>query len=283
MPISSDKLQPERISQLKDLAQEARIKVIEMLEKAKSGHPAGSLGMADVFTVLYFQILKFQANNPHWEDRDYLLLSNGHICPILYAVLNMAGFFPAIELNTLRKINSRLQGHPHLGSLPGIESTSGPLGQGISQACGLALALKRDSKKNRVFCITSDGEHQEGQTWESYLFAAKYQLDNLTIIIDRNFIQIEGNTERVMPLEKLRNKIESFGIQTYEIDGHNIQQIVSVCKVAIKDGKPSAIIANTTPGKGVDFMENKYQWHGRAPNKNEAEIAIDQLKKPRIK
>ncbi|KUK78945.1 MAG: Transketolase domain protein, partial [Microgenomates bacterium 39_7] len=282
MSISSDKLQPERISQLEDLAQEAKIKVIEMLEKANSGHPAGSLGMADVFTVLYFQILKFQANNPHWEDRDYLLLSNGHICPILYAVLNMTGFFPAIELNTLRKIHTRLQGHPHLGSLPGLENTSGPLGQGISQACGLALALKRDKKKNRVFCITSDGEHQEGQTWESYLFAAKYQLDNLTIIIDRNFIQIEGNTEKVMPLENLRQKIEAFGIQTYEIDGHDIQQIFSVCKVAIKDGQPSAIIANTIPGKGVDFMENKYQWHGRAPNKDEAKIAIDQLKRPRI-
>ena len=278
MTSSSDKLSSDRISQLKDLAREARIKVIEMLEKAESGHPAGSLGMADVFTVLYFQVLKYQANNPSWPQRDYLLLSNGHICPILYALLNMVGFFPAIELNSLRKINSRLQGHPQLGSLPGIENSSGPLGQGISQACGLALALKRDNKKNRVFCITSDGEHQEGQTWESYLFAAKYQLDNLTIIVDRNFIQIEGNTEQVMPLETLRKKIETFSIKTYEVDAHNLQQIFTVCEVAIQDQYPSVIIANTIPGKGVDFMENKHEWHGKAPDASEAEQAIKQLK-----
>lgn len=273
----TDKLKPERLSQLKDLTREAKIKVIEMLQKAGSGHPAGSLGMAEVFIVLYFQTLKLQPNNPRWTQRDYLLLSNGHICPILYATLNLAGFFPAIELNSLRQINSRLQGHPHLGSLPGVENTSGPLGQGISQACGLALALKRDGKKNRVFCVMSDGEQQEGQVWESYLFASKYNLSNLTMIIDRNFIQIGGSTEEIMPIENLRRKLKAFDLKTYEIDAHDIQQIATVTKVAIEDEEPSIIIANTIPGKGVDFMENKSEWHGKAPNDSEAKDAIKQL------
>lgn len=274
----TDKLPPEKMSQLEDLTTEAKIKVIEMLEKAGSGHPAGSLGMAEIFIVLYFEILKLNPNKPNWTERDFLLLSNGHICPILYATLNLAGFFPAIELNSLRQINSRLQGHPHLGSLPGIENTSGPLGQGISQACGLALALKRDKKTNRVFCLMSDGEQQEGQSWESYLFASKYDLSNLTIIIDRNNIQISGQTEKIMPLENLRHKLRSFGLQAYEIDGHDIQQIVTATQVAIEDDAPSVIIANTIPGKGVDFMENKSEWHGKAPSTSEARQAIKQLK-----
>lgn len=278
MSNSAPKISKDKIQQLEGLAKEARVKVIEMISHAGSGHPAGSLGMADIFVALYFEILKFQPNNPTWKNRDYLFLSNGHICPILYAVLNMTGFFPAIQLNTLRKISSRLQGHPHYGSLPGVENTSGPLGQGISQAAGLALALKRDKKKNRIFCIMSDGEQQEGQVWEAYQFINKYQLDNLTCIIDRNFIQIEGKTEEIMPLESLQKKIESFGLKTYQVNGHDFAEIIAVIKKAVSDKLPSAIIANTIPGKGVTFMENKSEWHGKAPNAEETKIALAQLK-----
>ncbi len=274
---SAPKISKDKIQQLEGLAREARVKVIEIISHAGSGHPAGSLGMADIFVALYFEILKFQPNNPTWKNRDYLFLSNGHICPILYAVLNMTGFFPAIELNTLRKINSRLQGHPHYGSLPGVENTSGPLGQGISQAAGLALALKRDKKKNRVFCIMSDGEQQEGQVWETYQFINKYQLDNLTCVIDRNFIQIEGNTEKIMPLENLQEKIKSFGLKTYQINGHDFVEIIAIIKKAVNDNLPSVIIANTIPGKGVSFMENKSEWHGKAPNSEETVLALNEL------
>ena len=279
MNSTAQKISSEKIQQLQSLANEARIKVIEMITHAKSGHPAGSLGMADIFIALYFEILAVQPSNPTWRNRDYLLLSNGHICPILYAVLNMKGFFPAIELNTFRQLNSRLQGHPHYGSLPGIENTSGPLGQGISQAAGLALAFKRDKKKNKVFCVMSDGEQQEGQVWEAYQFINKYQLDNLTCIIDRNFIQIEGDTEKIMPLESLEKKIESFGLKSYQMDGHSFKEIITTIKIAIKDKQPSVIIANTTPGKGVSFMENKSEWHGKAPSKDEAQVALEELLK----
>ncbi len=275
---SNRQLSAERILQLQTLAKEARIKIIEMISRAGSGHPAGSLGMADIFVVLYFEILNYQPNNPTWKNRDYLLLSNGHICPVLYAVLNLAGYFPAIELNTFRKLNSKFQGHPHYSSLQGIENTSGPLGQGISQAAGIALALKRDKKKNRVFCVMSDGEQQEGQVWEAYQFINKYHLDNLTCIIDRNRIQIGGNTEKIMPLENLKSKLNSFGLNPYEIDGHNFQQIFSIINTAISDNQPSVIIANTVPGKGVDFMENKSEWHGKAPDKKEAQLALKQVK-----
>lgn len=274
---STRQLSAERILQLQTLAKEARIKIIEMISRAGSGHPAGSLGMADIFVILYFEILKYQPNNPTWKNRDYLLLSNGHICPVLYAVLNLAGFFPAIELNTFRKLNSKFQGHPHYSSLQGIENTSGPLGQGISQAAGIALALKRDKKKNRVFCVMSDGEQQEGQVWEAYQFINKYHLDNLTCIIDRNRIQIGGDTEEIMPLENLNSKLNSFGLNPYEIDGHNFQQIFSIINTAISDNQPSVIIANTIPGKGVEFMENKSEWHGKAPNEKETQLALKQV------
>lgn len=278
MLTANHQLSAERISQLQTLATETRIKIIEMISQAGSGHPAGSLGMTDIFVTLYFEILKYQPNNPTWRNRDYLLLSNGHICPVLYAVLNLAGFFPAIELNSFRKLNSRLQGHPHYPSLPGVENTSGPLGQGISQAAGLALALKRDKKKNRVFCVMSDGEQQEGQVWEAYQFINKYKLDNLTCIIDRNQIQISGVTEEIMPLDNLKSKLNSFGLNPYEIDGHDLQQIYSVTKTAMTDSQPAVIIANTIPGKGVDFMEHKSEWHGKAPNAEETKIALAQLK-----
>ncbi len=268
----------QEIKLLAEIANKLRIDVIKMLAEAGSGHPAGSLGMADIFAVLYFAILNHDPAKPHWGKRDYLILSNGHICPILYASLSQAGYFEQDLLYSLRKLNSQLQGHPHLETLPGVENTSGPLGLGISQACGLALSLKMDQKSNHVYCVMSDGEQQEGETWEAYLLAAKYNLNNLTAIIDRNQIQIEGQTQEVMPLKKLDQKISSFGWQTQIIDGHNFKEILKSLSQAKKTKQPLAIIANTIPGKGVDFMENDHQWHGRAPNKDQAQKAINQLK-----
>jgi transketolase len=260
-------------------ARTIRESVITMLLQAGSGHSAGSLGMTDVFAALYFEILKHDPNNPSWEERDFVLLSNGHICPVWYASLAEAGYFDKTELATLRRLGSRLQGHPHLGSLPGVENTSGPLAQGLSQAAGLALGLKMDNKPNRVFCLMSDGEQQEGQVWEAYLFAAAKQLDNLIVMIDRNYIQIDGYTEFVMPLDSLKDKLEAFEWHVIEIDGNNFDEIIGA--VAAADAittQPTAIICNTTPGAGVGFMEGKYQWHGKPPSKEEAKQAIDELR-----
>ncbi len=262
---------------LKKIAKQLRINVIKMLAKAGSGHPAGSLGMADIFSVLYFDVMKYDPSNPKWIKRDYLVLSNGHINPILYAVMSEAGFFPEKELMTLRKLNSRLQGHPHRESLPGLETSSGPLGSGISQAAGMALGLKLDKKKNKVFCIISDGEQDEGNTWEGVMFAAKYNLNNLICVMDKNNIQLSGNTKEIMPLGNLEKKYKAFGWNTKTINGNNISQIRTALKT--KSKKPLMIIANTIPGKGVSFMENKWKWHGKAPNIKEAEIAIEELKR----
>jgi len=277
MQFSMTGVSRKQIRKLEKISRQLRINVVEMISEAGSGHPAGSLGMADIFTALYFEVMKHQPLKPKWLNRDYLLLSNGHICPILYASLAQAGYFKKTELKTLRLLNSRLQGHPHFDSLPGIENTSGPLGQGLSQACGLALALKMDQKINRVYCLMSDGEQQEGQTWEAYQLGAKYCLNNITAIIDRNFIQIDGNTEQIMPLENLAEKIKSFGWKVYKIDGHNFKQILKSLKAAQNDGRPSVIIANTIPGKGVNFMENKSEWHGKAPSEKQAQQAIAEL------
>jgi transketolase len=250
-----------------------------MLLEAGSGHSAGPLGMADIFSAFYFHILKHDPQNPDWEDRDRLILSNGHICPVRYATMALAGYFPVEELKTLRKINTRLQGHPHRTALPGIETTSGPLGEGISQAIGIALAGKMDKKDYHVYCITSDGEHQEGNIWEAYMFLGKNQLDNLTIIIDRNYIQIDGDTEDVMPLEPLKQKLESFGLHVLEVDGHNIRAFVDAVREARSEWRrTSVIIAYTIPGKGVSFMEKKFEWHGKPPNKEEAKKALDELR-----
>jgi transketolase len=262
---------------LKKTSQKIRIKVIEMIAQAKSGHPAGSLGMADIFTALYFSVLKHDPLKPDWEERDYVILSNGHICPVLYASLSKAGYFPESELASLRQTGSALQGHPLLNSAPGVENTSGPLGQGLSQACGLALAFKMDKKSNHIYCLLSDGEQQEGQTWEAYQLANKYQLDNLTAVVDRNHIQIEGSTEEIMPLGDLRSKLKSFGWKTYQIDGHDFTQIIKTLKKAKNDRRPSIIIANTIPGKGVSVMENKNEWHGKAPDPKLAQQAIKEL------
>jgi len=264
--------------QLRQKANAIRQNIIKMLVKAGSGHSAGSLGMADVFTALYFNILKHDPKKPNWKDRDFLILSNGHICPALYAALAEAGYFKKEELATLRKLGSRLQGHPHRG-LPGVENTSGPLGQGLSQAAGLAYALKMDGKKNTVYCLMSDGEHDEGQTWEAVMFAGKNKLPNLTAIMDRNNIQIDGNTEDVMPLEPLRAKYEAFNWHVLEIDGHNLEQIIDAAGEAKAIwNKPVMIIANTIPGKGVDFMEYDYTWHGKPPTPEEAERALRELR-----
>jgi transketolase len=264
---------------LKTKAQSIRESIITMLATAGSGHAGGALGMADVFATLYFDVLQHQPQTPESPERDRLLLSNGHICPVLYATLAEAGYFPKDELATLRRLNSRLQGHPHLGSLPGVENTGGPLGQGISQACGVALGFKLDKKPNHVYCVMSDGEHNEGQTWEAYLFGHKYRLNNLTLLIDRNHIQIDGRTEDIMPLEPFAAKIAAFGWQVLEIDGHDVTAIRQACLTAKATlDLPTAIICHTVPGKGVDFMENKYEWHGKAPTPDEAAQALSQLR-----
>ena len=254
--------------------------IIRMLEHAGSGHSAGSLGMADVFTALYFHVLNIDPKRPDWPERDLLVLSNGHIAPVLYATMANAGFFPKKELQTLRKLGSRLQGHPERKSLPGLETTSGPLGEGLSQASGMAYALKMDGKnKRRVYCLMGDGETDEGNIWEAAMFAAKYNLHTLTAIIDRNNIQIDGPTEEVMPLEDYKAKWEAFGWHVLEIDGHNMEAIIDACDMAkaIVE-RPTMIIAHTVPGKGVDFMENDYHWHGLPPNKAQAIEALHQLR-----
>lgn len=263
---------------LKLIANQLRQDIITMLAAAGSGHPGGALGMAEVFTALYFNILKHDPKKPNWPERDFLILSNGHICPVRYAAMARTGYFPVEELKTLRKPGSRLQGHPHRTALPGLETTSGPLGSGLSQACGVALSLKMDNKPNHVFCITSDGEHDEGNTWEAVMFANKYKLNNLTCIIDRNNIQIDGHTEDVMPLEPLREKYEAFGWKTVNVDGHDMAQIIDVLEESRKKQEgPLCIIAHTIPGKGVSFMENNPEWHGKAPTPEQAKIAMTEL------
>ena len=253
-----------------------------MLLEAGSGHSAGPLGMADVFTALYFNVLNHDPNNTSFPDRDRVVLSNGHICPVQYATLARAGYFPVEELKTLRKLGTRLHGHPHNLALPGIENSAGPLGQGLSIACGMAYAAKLDNKTHRIFCLMSDGEQEEGQIWEAVMFAGKNKLHNLTAIMDRNNIQIDGFTEDVMPLEPLKEKYEAFGWHVLEVDGHNIQQIIDACKEAHSIfEKSTLIIAHTIPGKDVSFMEFQYEWHGKPPNKEEALKALEELKRLR--
>jgi len=267
------------IHKLEELANKIRKDIIKMLLEAGSGHSAGPLGMADIFTALYFNVLNHDPAKPDWQERDRLVLSNGHICPVLYATLAHAGYFPLSELKTLRKLGTRLQGHPHRSALPGLETTSGPLGSGLSQACGMALAGLMDKKKWWVYCLTSDGEHDAGNTWEAIMFAGKNKLNNLTVIIDRNNIQIDGFTENIMPLEPLRQKYEAFGWHVLEIDGHNFEEIINVCSEAKAIfNKPVCIIAHTIPGKGVDFMEKDYKWHGVPPDEKQAKLALHELR-----
>lgn len=267
-------------TELEQTANTIRQDIIKMLVEAGSGHSAGPLGMADVFTALYFVVMKHDPKNPDWPKRDRLILSNGHIVPVRYATMARAGYFPVEELGTLRKLGSRLQGHPERLRLPGLETTSGPLGSGLSQASGIARACQMDGiKDQRVYCVMSDGEQEEGNIWEAALFAAKYRLANLTAITDRNNIQIDGPTEQVMPLENLRAKWEAFGWHVLEIDGHNFTEIIDACKCAKAiENAPVMILAHTIPGKGVDFMEYDFRWHGKPPTEEEGRRALHELR-----
>jgi transketolase len=279
MPSSYIHSQNKTIKKLELKAIDIREDVIKMLLEAGSGHSAGSLGTADIFSALYFHILNVDPKKPDQPERDRFILSNGHICPVWYATLANKGYFSKTKLKTLRKTGSQLIGHPLRNSLPGIENTSGSLGQGLSQAIGIALAAKIDNKQYRVYCMTGDGELDEGQIWEAAMFAANKHLSNLTWIIDRNFIQIDGHTEEVMPLENLREKLESFNWYVVEVDGHNIEEFINACNMAkAVSQRPTAIISHTIPGKGVEFMEYKVEWHGKPPNKDQAKIALRQLR-----
>ncbi len=269
------------VRQLKLYANTIRQDVITSLLEAKSGHSAGPLGLADFFAAMYFNFLNHDPKNPKWKERDRFVLSCGHVCPVQYAAMANAGYFPKEELMTLRKLGTRLQGHPHNTALPGIENSSGPLGQGTSQAVGKALAAKMDGKKHYIYCLTSDGEHNEGQPWEAWMFAAKYQLSNLIVFIDRNFIQIDGNTEEVMPLEPLAEKFKAFNMNVISVNGNEISEILAAVEQAKKSKKFSMIILTTIPGKGVSFMEGKAEWHGRPPKKEEAEKALTELSEER--
>lgn len=262
-------LDSEEIKLLEEKANDIRISIIEMLTEAKSGHTAGPLGMADIFTLLYFKVLRHDVENPNWEGRDRLVLSNGHINPVLYATLAHVGYFPMEELLTLRKFGTRLQGHPHREYLPILENSSGPLGSGLSQAVGMALAIRIDegiSTDKFVYALLSDGELQEGNTWEGVMLAGKERLRNLIAIIDRNNIQIDGFTEDVMPLENLGAKWEAFNWHVQEVDGHNFEEVFSAIERAkAVFEKPSVIIARTIPGKGVPEFERDFRWHGNPP------------------
>jgi len=250
-----------------------------MLVEAGSGHSAGSLDMADIFAVLYFYLLRHDPANPTWAGRDRLILSNGHICPVRYAAMAEAGYFPRPELLTLRKFGSRLQGHPDRCRLPGLESTSGPLGAGLAQAAGLAYAAKMDRQTWRVYCVVSDAEEEAGLHWEAVLFAAKFQLDNLICIVDRNNIEIDGVTGDVMPLDPLRAKYEAFNWNALTCDGNDSAAVIDAVRTAWSlPGKPSVIIAQTVSGKGVSFMEGDYHWHGKPPSVPEAAAALQELR-----
>jgi transketolase len=275
-------LSPQRRIDLERTANAIRQSIIESLVAAGSGHSAGSLDMADVFTALYFEIMRHDPQRPQWPDRDRLLLSAGHICPVRYAAMAHAGYFPLAELLTLRKLGSRLQGHPERTRLPSVETTSGPLGEGLAQGVGMAYGAKVDGKDFRVYVVTSDAEHQAGLHWEAALVAGKYRLDNIVSIVDRNFIQIDGPTEDVMPLEPFRLKYEAFNWQVLECDGNDLDDVVdTIRKANATPGRPHAILANTVPGKGVSFMEDDYTWHGKPPKPDEAERALAELRAAR--
>ena len=274
-------LTEQKILELKKKANDIRQSIIEMLVEAKSGHTAGPLGMADIFTLFYFYILKHNPRDPLWQERDRLILSNGHICPVLYATMAHSGYFPIEELKTLRKFGTRLQGHPHREYLPFVENSSGPLGAGLSQAVGMALADKIDKKdQNRfIYCFMSDGELDEGNTWEGVMLAGKNKLGNLIAVVDRNNIQIDGFTEHIMPLEPLADKWRAFNWYVIEVDGHDFMSLNEAVEEAQKvSEKPVVIIAHTIPGKGVKGFERDYTWHGKAPSKEEGEMALKELR-----
>ncbi len=283
-------LTSDEVRALELKANEIRQSIIEMLTAAGSGHTAGPLGMADIFTLLYFAVLKHDPKNPDWEERDRLILSNGHICPVLYATMAHAGYFPVEELLTLRKFGSRLQGHPHRETLPGLETSSGPLGSGLSQAVGMALAerINNPYSAKYFYCLTGDGELDEGQIWEALMLAGKEKLNNLIMIVDRNGIQIDGYTKDVMPLEPLAEKFASFNFDVQEVDGHNMRAMNdAIGKAQAVYSQPSVIIAHTIAAKGVDVFERDFRWHGNPPGKGpedrvprdkQAEVALEKLR-----
>ncbi len=275
-----ERLTEKKLKLLEEKALHIRRSVVHMLAEAGSGHAAGPLGLADIFASLYFHVLRHNPAHPDWPHRDRLVLSNGHTCPALYAALAHAGYFPVSELKRLRKLGSPLQGHPHRGDVPGIETTSGPLGSGLSQAIGMAIAAHLDRERRFVYVITSDGEHDEGNYWEAVMYAGNhgYELSQLIVIVDRNNIQIDGNTEDVMALEPLAEKYRAFGWHVMHIDGHRHEAIIhAAAEAQAVYEAPSVIIAHTVPGKGVSFMEHDYRWHGRAPTKAEAAAALKEL------
>lgn len=266
---------------LSQIATEIRIAIIEMLLSANSGHTAGPLGAADIFTALYFgNIVQYDAKKPTWQKRDRVVVSAGHYSPVVYATLAKAGFFPESELKTFRKLNSRLQGHVHNLTTPGVETSGGPLGQGYSQAIGMALAARIDNSDWHTYCFTSDGEHNEGQTWEAIMFAGNHKLGNLTVLLDKNNIQIDGPNDKIAPIDPIAEKYNAFDWHVQEIDGNDIKAVIIACLLGkkVKD-KPSIIICKTIPGKGVSFMENSYKWHGKPPKSEEGEKAIEELRK----
>lgn len=272
-------LTDDQVKNLELKANEIRQDIIKMLLAAGSGHSAGPLGMADIFSAFYFHILNHRPAEPGWPDRDRLILSNGHICPVRYVAMAHAGYFPVEELLTLRQLGTRLQGHPERTKLPGVETTSGPLGSGLAQASGYAYAARMDYQKFRVYAFCSDGEHDAGNHWEAMMFAGKNKLANLTAVVDRNNIQIDGFTEDIMPLEPLVEKYKAFRWNVLEIDGHNIRQIVdAVDQAKAVHDRPTVIIAHTIPGKGVEFMENLPEWHGKTPNVGETVEALAELR-----
>lgn len=263
------KLSQEKIKEIQSKAKAIRISIIEMLAKAKSGHTGGPLGLADIYATMYFHSLNHNPKQPFWDMRDRFLVSNGHTCPVLYATMAHAGYFSLDTLMTLRQFKSVLQGHPHREFLPSLETSSGPLGSGLSQAVGMAIADKRDygvKYPRHVYCMISDGEQNEGQIWEAALLAPREKLGNLIAIVDRNYIQIDGNTEDIMPLDPMDKKWESFNWHVQSVDGHNIEALAEAIENAKEEiNKPSIIIARTIPGKGVSYMENRYEWHGTPP------------------
>ena len=272
-------LTDKEVSMLEKKAEEIRETILTMLVAAGSGHTAGPLGMADMFAAFYFHILNHDPRNPDWEERDRLILSNGHTVPVRYAAMAHAGYFPVAECLTLRKFGSRLQGHPERVRLPGLETTSGPLGEGLSQAAGIAYALRMDDKKNRVYCMMSDGEQEEGNTWEAVMFAGKYKLSNLTAIMDRNNIQIDGMTEEVMPLEPIADKYRAFNWHVLEANGNDIAAFIAAVEEAkaIYE-KPTLIVAHTIPGKGVPEIEFDYRWHGKPPTQEEGKRFLKEIR-----
>ncbi|MHB0997999.1 MAG: transketolase [Armatimonadota bacterium] len=269
---------PDLIRELEEKSREIRKDIVVMVGAAQSGHPGGSLSAADILTALYFNVMRYDVNNPKWEDRDRFILSKGHASPVLYAALAEAGFFPKEEITTFRKINSRLQGHPDMKKLPGVDFTTGSLGQGISAANGMALAAKLDNKDYRVFCLIGDGESEEGQIWEGAMASAHYKLDNVTAITDFNGLQIDGPNCEVMTVTPLADKWKAFGWNVIEVDGHNYTELLDALSPERKiEGMPTMIIAHTIKGKCVSYMEGVCDWHGKAPSEDQVRQALAEL------